>query len=57
MDEAVDGEVISVGRTLIERRTGRDARVSADRNGLTHRVPGLFKLVQRGSIHRPIEWS
>ena len=38
MDAAVDGEAISVGRTLIERRTRRYARVIVDRNGLGHDV-------------------
>ncbi len=36
MEEAVEDEAISVGRTLIERRTRRYARVIADRNGLAH---------------------
>ena len=48
VDEAVDGEVISVGRTLIERRTRRDVQVFADKELVRSLVQATFKLVQPG---------
>ena len=38
VEEAVDDETISVGRTLIERKTGRYAGVFADTYRLPHDV-------------------
>src|SRR5574339_55158 len=48
VDEVVDAEAISVGRTLIERRTRRYACVIVDRIRLAHDVHVMCKVVQPG---------
>ena len=48
MDEAVDAEAISVGRTLIERRTARYARILRRYECLAHEGTGCPKLYSVG---------